>query len=229
VKKVATDFLQSFYYFAQAIGFFLSAFLLIGWWKRRRELLTNWREMLLALLIGFYFLGFALTYTGERFMVHLIPYSFGWVAFAALAADQWLRDALVSVRMRPVLVLIAIVLLPQTLWPLGYDLRGFRYAGIDIARRDSASKAVVASDGRAAFYASTPHILLPVMNAASLCRWLTTEPDAGFVLVTRREESTMGNLRDLSCLQFVNRYPRSRSGYYDLFEIRRLSPSRPRE
>jgi hypothetical protein len=112
-------------------------------------------------------------------------------------------------------------LLPRTLWPLGYELRGLRYAGQDIARRGASMPGIVARDGRVAFYANGRFIELPMRPRPDLCRWLETEPEARYLMVSTREERSLGDFRAPRCLSLIKRYPRSRDSYYELFEINR--------
>jgi len=224
LHKVAYDLVMSFYYFAEALGPLLTAFLVLGLLVHGREIFDSWSECLLASFVIFYGCGFSLFNTGPRFMVHLIPYTFGWLMIGAARASEWLGRFVLPDRIRAPAALAAIVavaLLPRTLWPLGYDLRGLRYAGQDIARRGESTPGIVARDGRVAFYANGQFIELPTQPRPDLCRWLESEPEARYLMVSTREERSIGDLRALRCLTLIKRYPRFRDSYYDLFEINR--------
>ena len=114
---------------------------------------------MLALVTAFYIVGFSFSYTGARFMLHLIPFTFGWViAGLATVSEGFSRITTSGWRARiprsAPAIAIAVILLPQTLWPVGYDMRGVRYAGEEIARRSAGKPgAVAARDGRFAYYA----------------------------------------------------------------------------
>jgi hypothetical protein len=72
-----------------------------------------------------------------------------------------------------------------------------------------------------AFYAHGQFIELPTQPRPDLCRWLESEPEARYLMVSTREERGIGDLRALRCLRLIKRYPRFRDSYYDLFEINR--------
>ena len=224
LEKVGVDFVTSFYNFVQALDPLLTVLLAIGLWTRGRMLIANAAEIFLALLIAFYFCGFALSYTGTRFMVHLIPYTFGWVmvglatlaeALKRLAADRgWqIPDGATAIA-------LALILLPRTLWPIGYDMRGVRYAGEDIAASTQQPGTVIARDGRIAWYAGAKFVALPQRPAADFCRWLALHNGASYVVASNRDETRLGLTRATSCLRFVKRYPRYGSAYFDLYEVR---------
>lgn len=223
LHKIGYDVAMSFYYFFEGIEPPVAILLLLGLWARGRKLFSSWAESMLALLVAYYFFGFTLFNTGPRFMVHLIPYTFGWVMVGAEAGTRMLARLIPRGRRLPAGTLLGAVLvaiIPRTLWPLGYDLRGFRYAAADMLRRGPAPHAIVASDGRPAFYAGARLIPLTLDPKPSLCRWLLAHPDADYMMLADREERRLGgNLRDDSCLKFVRRYPRTGSRYYDLFAI----------
>ena len=225
LRKVVHDLAMSFYAFPMATGPLLFALLAIGLWIRGRAILGNWRESLLALLVAFYFVGFSFSYTGTRFMLHLIPYTFGWMMLGLEACSRWLaRRRMPGGRFMPestLSVIVALTLLPSTLWPIGYDIRGLRYAGEDIARRGQAMPGIVARDGRVAFYAEGKLIELPLAPEPDLCRWIAGKREAQYLVVSRREERRLGDLRGRRCLSLVKRYPRGRDSYYDLFQINR--------
>lgn len=225
--KVGYDAAMSFYYFSRAIDPVLAVFLIAGLWIRRRGLFSSFGESLLAFEVVFYFFGLALFNTGPRFMVHLIAYTFGWVMVGVDAASRTLGHIKLSAgRTTPssaLMVALALVLLPQALWPLGYDLRGLRYAAADIAQRGPKPRAIACGDPRLAFYAGAEQIRLPARPNPDVCGWLSTEPDAGYLMVSDKDELRWGDLRRARCLSFVKRYPRTRDHYYDLFQVRRLN------
>lgn len=223
--KVAYDVAMSLYALPIALGPLLFVFLIIGLWIRGRGIIGNWRESLLALLVAFYFAGFALSYTGTRFMLHLVPYTFGWVMIGLETCSQWAaRLRLPLGRRMPESALAAVValtLLASTLFPIGYDIRGLRYAGQEIARRGPPMPGIVARDPRVAFYAHGQFVELPMQFRPDLCHWLESAPEARYLVVSRREERSIGDLRALRCLRLIKRYPRSHGSYYDLFQISR--------
>ncbi len=225
MEKVAGDFATSFYNFVQALDPLLTILLVAGLWRRGRALIASFPEALLAFLIAFYFCGLAFSYTGTRFMVHLIPFVFGWAMLgleAATAAGVRLaRGVGWRLPAAAIPVAVALVLMPRTLWPIGYDMRGIRYAGEEIAHRDAKPGAVVARDGRIAWYAGAKFIALPEDPEPNLCRWLAIQPGADYLIVADQDERRLGgNLRDEHCLEFFKRYPRRAGHYYDLFFIR---------
>ena len=224
LAKVRADFVVSFYNFVQAAGPVVSVLLVLGCRARGRRILATAAEAFLALVVIFYFCGFALSYTGARFMIHLIPYTLGWVIMGVEALTGGLRKIANSVGWRmpaamPAVVL-ALMLLPQTLWPIGYDMRGVRYAGVRIAADNHAGRAVVARDGRVAWYAGARFVALPVSPVASLCGWLADRRDAGYLLIGDHDERRFALTPAPTCLQFLTRYPRYGTGYYDLFAVR---------
>lgn len=232
LKKVAYDVTMSFYYFAEASEPLPFALLLIGLWWRGRELWRDWREALLAALTAFYFLGFAFFNTGPRFMLHLIPYTFGWVILGLEA----LTAAVLRVRnagwkfLPPQSVAAALVLslLPVALWPLGYDIRGLRYAGYDLAAREPRPRVLIGCDARAAFYAGARFAeLTRVPPQADVCRWLRQQPGVNYLMASQRDERRWTNLEQRPCLRLLKRYPRTGDRYYDLFEVLAAAPDGP--
>jgi hypothetical protein len=226
LEKVAGDFFASLYGFVQALGALLTILLLIGIWRRGRALLDNFAEAMLALLTAFYLAGFSFSYTGARFMVHLIPFTFGWVMLGLEAASPAFGRLVAGTRFARMpqsvpAIAIALTLLPQTLWPIGYDMRGVRYAGEEIARRSAGKPTgVVARDGRFAYYAGARFILMPVGEVPDLCGWLQSHSDAGYLALGNRDERRFDITTATPCLSFIRRYPRYGAGYYDLFEVR---------
>src|SRR6202042_2801646 len=86
-------------------------------------------------------------------------------------------------------IAIALIILPQTLWPVGYDMRGVRYAGQEIARRTAGKPAtVVARDGRFAYYAGASFIQMPDAEVSDLCAWLQVHGAAGYLALGNRDE-----------------------------------------
>jgi len=226
LDKVAGDFFASLYGFVQALGAVLTVLMVVGIGRRGRSLLDNFAEAMLAMLTAFYLVGFSFSYTGARFMVHLIPFTFGWVMLGLETASEAFTRLLAGSRLTRLpqgtpAIAIALLLLPQTLWPIGYDMRGVRYAGQEIARRSAGKPtAVVARDGRFAYYAGASFILMPVAQVPDLCGWLQAHRDAGFLAVGNRDEHRFDITAATPCVSFVHRYPRYGAGYYDLFAIR---------
>jgi hypothetical protein len=224
IEKIRTDFVVSFYNLVQAAGPLVMILLAFGCWERGRRICSTAPEAFLALFIIFYFCGFVLSYTGARFMIHLIPYTFGWVIIGLEALTGVIRRAASSLGWRMPLAVpaatAALILLPQTLWPIGYDMRGVRYAGIQIASNNHDSSAVVARDGRVAWYAGAHFVGLPLSPVASLCEWLAMRPEAGYLLADNHDERQFRITPTTGCLEFVKRYPRYGAGYYDLFVVR---------
>jgi 4-amino-4-deoxy-L-arabinose transferase-like glycosyltransferase len=223
--KVRADLVASFYNFAQAEGPVILILLGVGVWVRGRQIFASAAEAFLALVVVFYFGGFALSYTGARFMIHLIPYTFGWVMIGLEALSEALRRLLAQsgwmVPASAPAAIVALILLPQTLWPIGYDMRGVRYAGELIAQHNNSASAVIARDGRVAWYASARFIALPTGPVPSLCQWLAAQDNAGYVLIGRDDERRFAATPASSpCLEFFQRYPRYGAGYYDLYAVR---------
>jgi hypothetical protein len=224
LEKVCGYFIASFYNFVQAMGPPLTLLLAAGLWTRGRRLLAAPAEAFLAAFIVFYFCGFSLSYTGTRFMVHLVPFAFGWIIVGAIAATSLLERLVERGGWRLprglVPAAIAIALLPKTLWPIGYDMRGVRYAGEQIAKLSDGREAVVARDGRVAFYARSRFIELPSRGVGDMCSWLEAREGAGYLVIGNRDERRLAVSSGASCLEFIKRYPRYGSGYYDLYSVR---------
>jgi hypothetical protein len=230
LKKVARDFFGSCYAFVQALDPLLCAGLIIGLWADRKAVAARWAEATLVMLVAMYFAGFVLTDTGPRLMLHLVPYTLGWVAIGMIEAWGWL-DARLSLTHSPlgrmlagpaVVAVIAIALLPRTLFPLGYDQRGMRYAGEEIARRGGPPATVAGPDTRVAFYAGAAFIRMPARPAAGedLCGWLAAHRLADYLMIDDREERRWGGAGGGPCLSLIKRYPRVGTTYYDLFAVR---------
>ncbi len=223
VEKVGQYFLVSIYNFAQALEPLLTVVLAIGIWARGRALFATARETFLAVVVLFYFCGFALSYTGTRFMVHLIPFSFGWVIAGIVVVSQQIaqgcRPGRRKIAHAVVPVAIAVTLLPRTLWPIGYDMRGVRYAGEEIARMTKGPAAVAARDGRVAYYAGARLIELPPLPAGDFCGWLRAH-HSDFLMIGNRDEQAFHVTPTPHCLELLKRYPRYRSSYYDLYAVR---------
>ena len=219
----ARHFTQSCYGFVQSLGLVLTAFLLAGLWARGRSLAMNFAEALIGLFVVFYLFGFSLSYTGARFMSHLIPYTFGWVmagveavsiAFAAIAErKQWPH-----VPQSALLVLIIAVMLPRALWPIGYDQRGLRYAGEQIRNSSPGGTVVAAHDGRVAYYGNARFVMLPESQTPDLCEWLGLH-HASYLLLTDQDETQLRLYNESGCLKPMRRYPRHGNLYYDLFAV----------
>jgi hypothetical protein len=138
LAKVRNDLAVSFYNFFQAEGPLLALLLVCGLWVRGRAIVRSPAETLLVLIIVFYFGGFALTQTGTRFLIHLIPYTFGWVIIGLTALTAMLRDFAARrawcVPRHLAAALLALILIPQALWPIGYDMRGAPDVQVEIGR-----------------------------------------------------------------------------------------------
>lgn len=237
LRKVGRDFLGSCYAFVQALDPVLFAALLIGLWAGGGVIFARWEESVLAVVIVMYFIGFVLTDTGPRLMLHVVPFAFGWVAIGLEEAAGWLDARLRALRLLfvrrigggPVIAgLVAIVLLPRTLFPLGYDQRGIRYAGQEIARRDGGTATVAGTDARVAFYAGAGFVRLPARLAdGGLCGWLAEHRSANYLMIDDRAERRWGQAGGSSCLSLIKRYPRVGPTYYDLFAVRRPASSTP--
>lgn len=238
LKKVARDFFGSCYAFVQALDPLLCAGLIIGLWADGKAIVARWAEATLVMLVAMYFAGFVLTDTGPRLMLHLVPYTLGWVAIGIVEAAGWL-DARLSLTHSPlgrmlagpaVVAVIAIALLPRTLFPLGYDQRGMRYAGEEIARRGGAPTTVAAPDTRVAFYAGAAFIRLPARPTAGedLCGWLAAHRLADYLMIDDRDERRWGGAGGGPCLSLIKRYPRVGTTYYDLFAVRGAGAAAPR-
>src|SRR5208282_2042819 len=120
-------------------------------------------------------------------------------------------------------IAIALTMLPQTLWPLGYDIRAFRQAAADIRSSDQGDFGIVSTDRRIGFYADAKQVEMPDTVSGDFCRWLDRRPEAKYLLMSSRDERRLGDPRGLGCVAFVRRYPRLGSGYFELFQVRRES------
>jgi len=226
LDKVARDFAASCYSFVQTLGIALTIALLIGLWRRGLRLTSNFAEAMAGLLILFYLTGFALSQTGTRFMSHLIPYTFGWVMIGLESLSATLGRVAMHLRLRPLpqgalALAVGAALLPVTLWPIGYDQRGLRYAG-ELIRHDSGPAPVVAArDSRVAYYADAAFLILPDGPMPDLCAWLHAR-NARYLLLTNHDESALSPSLSRNCLTLMRRYSHGHSSYYDLFAINRL-------
>ncbi len=229
IYKIVHDVVFSPYYLAEALGPLLTLLLALGLAARGRAIFRSWSESFLALIAGFYFGGFTLFATGPRLLTHLIAYTFGWVMIGFDRASEWLAGFdLIGARRAPAALAIAIALtmLPQTLWPLGYDIRAFRQAAADIRSSDRGDFGrgdfgIVSADGRVSFYAGAKQVEMPDTVSGDFCRWLDRLPEAKYLLMSGRDERRLGDPRGLGCVAFVRRYPRLGSGYFELFAVRR--------
>jgi len=219
--KALSDLVWSTYFFGQALGFLLLPFFFVGLWDRRHAILRNPFECLLGGLVIFYVVGLAISYTGPRFMVHLIPYCFGWVSVGLLRLSKEVARAAsnlhTSIASESIPIALALVILPQTLWPIGYDLRAFRYLANDLPKSESATIAAV--DGRAAFYAQLQFAQLPAPVPGDLCGWIRAQRRIDYLLLSRRDEA-VAPASSLNCVRRLKRYPHGRNGHFDLFEIK---------
>jgi hypothetical protein len=93
-----------------------------------------------------------------------------------------------------------------------------RYAGEQIRADGSSGTVVAAFDGRVAYYADARFAMLPSSPVADLCGWLRNN-HAGYLLVTDHEERPLRLDSQTGCVKLVQRYPRHRDSYYDLFAI----------
>jgi hypothetical protein len=220
------ELIRSFRYFELAAGALPFGLLLVGLWKRGWNLFANWPEALLGAITLFYFVALAAIYTGPRFMFHIFPWTIGWTMVGLeaisirLAALDW-RVFRALPACTPALILV-MVMLPETLWPIGYDMRGFRYAARDLASRDPSPKTIIASDRRAAFYADAGFVLLPAAPPQhDGCKWIGEQSAATYLMLSHRDEKGWGDMRQEPCVAFIRRYPGTGARYYDLFAIRR--------
>jgi hypothetical protein len=179
-------------------------------------------EAFLAAIVLFYFVGFILSYTGTRFMVHLVPFTLGWVVVGIIFVSEKISQLCSALHPRfasalvPALIVMSI--LPRTLWPLGYDQRGLRYAGTDIAELKKGSTTVAARDGRVAYYAASRLIELPAQPPQDLCAWLQAQR-GDFLMIGSGDEKLFNVVRSRRCLNLLKRYPRHGSSYYDLYGV----------
>ena len=223
LAKFASDFAMSAYFMAEALNPLLGVLLLIGLYSRGRAIATEWADAFLALMVLGYVAGFAISYTGPRFMVHLIPFTFGWVALGLVASAKWIGEALAWRRFDAAWCALAvgIVLIVIAVQNDSYDVRGIRYAGEEIARITSGPRSVVTDDKRFAYYADAQQIFLPPLAAKpDLCQWLKSAPGQVYVALSDKEESHYGVAGGAPCLVHVARYPRGEDRYYDLFKAR---------
>jgi hypothetical protein len=233
-EKVAEYSVVSLYNFAQALEPVLALLLAIGLWSRDSAPRARAGEALMAAVVLFYFCGFVLSYTGTRFMAHLIPFTFGWVVVGILVTGQtvarWCRLKSRRLAHAAAPAAVALLLLPRTVWPIGYDMRGIRYAGEDIARLAKGPTAVAASDGRVAFYAGARLVELPPAPV-NICAWLGQRPGVTYVMLGNHEEQVFDVHPGLRCLELIKRYPHGRSHFYDLYAIRAtdLGDQNPRD
>jgi hypothetical protein len=227
LRKVGDDLLGTLIGFVRAMGPAPVILLPIGLWGRGRAIAANFAEAMLTLLTLAYAGGFAISYTGARFMLHVIPYVFGWTIAGLAAASNALERMMDQAAKFPLphgalAAAVALTMLPQTLWPIGYDQRGFRHAGEEIATRAAGRPiAVVARDGRVAFYAHARFILLGDPGQGGLCRWLEARPEAGYLLLGDRDVHRFRAPAATPCLAPVRRYGRYGKGYFELFVINR--------
>jgi 4-amino-4-deoxy-L-arabinose transferase-like glycosyltransferase len=228
-RKVGRDLIGSVYSLVQAMEPLLFAALVLGLWIRGKAIFARWTEATLALLVATYFIGFVLTDTGPRLMMHLALLTFGWAAIGLEAVAIWLKSSFSasrSVLQRipwgwTVAGVIAISMLPRTLWPLGYDQRALRYAGAEILRSGTKPAVVAGPDVRAAYYAGAGFIPLPGRPAdRGICGWLADHRAANYLMMDDGEERRWDISGATPCLSLVKRYPRTGSTYYDLFALR---------
>jgi hypothetical protein len=220
------ELIRSFRYFELAAGPLPLLLLLIGLYRRGLNLLANWPEALLGAIALFYFVGLAAIYTGPRFMFHIFPWTIGWIIVGLEAVSiRWSATDSRLVRWLPAYtpaLILMMVMLPETLWPIGYDMRGFRYAARDLRSYDPSLKSIIASDRRAAFYADAGFVPLPETPPEDdRCKWIDAQTAASYLMLSHRDEKGWGDMRQEPCVAFIRRYPGSGARYYDLFAIRR--------
>ncbi len=223
LTKFASDFVMSFYFMAEALNPLLGVLLLIGLYNRGRAIVTEWADAFLALMILGYISGFAISYTGPRFMVHLIPFTFGWIALGLAASSRWISETLAGRRLHPAFCALAVgaVLIAIAVQNDSYDVRGIRYAGEEIARISSGPRSVVSDDKRFAYYADAQQIFLPPPGEKTdFCAWLAARSGQIYVTLSDKEEVHYGVAGGAPCLVHVARYPRGEDRYYDLFKAR---------
>ncbi len=223
LTKFASDFAMSSYFMAEALNPLLAVLLMIGLCCRGRTLATDWADVFLALMILGYIAGFAISYTGPRFMVHLIAFTLGWIAIGLAAASRWISETPFRRRLHPAWCALAVggVLIVIAMQNDSYDVRGIRYAGQEIARISRGPRAVVSDDKRFAYYADAQQIFLPAFEAKpDFCRWIKAESGQIYVALTDKEEVHYGVAGGAPCLVHVARYPRGEHRYYDLFKAR---------
>jgi hypothetical protein len=227
--KVAHDLVFSFYYLAEALGPLLTLLLALGLALRGRKILDSWKESLLLLIAGFYLTSFVLLVTGPRLIEHVIVYTFGWIMIGFERGSEWIGPLPIVGGNRAstkFAIVVALTMLPRTLWPIGYDQRAFKLAGADIRSLAQGDLAVVSSQGQTAYYAGARPIDLPSPRPGNLCRWLAGQPNAAYLMMSRREERNLDDPRPVECLEFVKRYPATGSSYFDLFRIKRVTAAR---
>ena len=219
--KLLSDFVMSFYFLAEALTPVLAPLLALGVYRRGREILTRWPDAFLLLMAAFYFCGFSATYTGPRFMTHLIAFMFGWVALGIveLVALIAMIPAARRVSFGWIALVVLIILSAISIQNDSYDIRGIRYAGEEVARLSKAAS-IVSDDRRYAFYAGAESISFPEKQPADFCGWITTQRGEVYVALTDKEETHYGVARGAACLARVARYPRGDNRYIDLFKVR---------
>jgi Dolichyl-phosphate-mannose-protein mannosyltransferase len=222
LRKFARELVLSPYYFVAAMGVLLSAILAWGIAVRGRAILSRWADGFLVLLILFYTAGFAISYPGPRFMLHLVPFTLGWLMLGLDDLARRVGESALGARVPAGALagLVAIVLLPQTLTPIGRDLSAYRYAGEEIARTTPGARAVVANDERTAFYADARWVLTPDQPPKpDWCGWLEARGDGVYLMVSDKDATRLGIADDLPCLRLIKRYARDRTRHFDLYKV----------
>jgi hypothetical protein len=225
--KFARELLLSPYYFVAALGVLLSVILAWGIAICGRAVLARWTNGFLVLLIIFYTAGFAISYPGPRFMLHLVPLTFGWVMLGLDDVARRLATSGFGARVPggAIAGVVAIALLPQTLTPIGRDLSAYRYAGEEIARDAPAPRAVVASDERVAFYADARWILTPdEPPKPDWCTWLEAHGAGVYLMLADKDAIRLAITDNLPCLRLVKRYARDRVRHFDLYKVKAAKP-----
>src|SRR5262249_45870356 len=134
--KLLSDFVMSFYFLAEALTPVLAPLLVLGIYRRGREILTRWPDGFLLLMTAFYFCGFSATYTGPRFMTHLIAFLFGWVALGIVELAGLIAriPAARRVSFAWIAATVLVILSAISIQNDSYDVRGIRYAGEEVGR-----------------------------------------------------------------------------------------------
>lgn len=168
-----------------ALGLFGTA------WTRRRALY----ELYLLLFIAAALVGYAVTLPNIRFLVPLLPLTFGWVAAGALRVERWLRKTVPVVlggrgaRLgRLPFVPFAVALLVLSLTPLFvYLMRGDKWDDYDGQRRVALWIKERGGGARPPRVMST--VPVPAFYAGGESIWLEDEGYDAFIERARRERA----------------------------------------
>jgi hypothetical protein len=66
---------------------------------------------------------------------------------------------------------------------------------------------------------------LPPSPPNNVCGWLRSH-NGDFLMIGNHDEHALNVTPTLRCLKLLKRYPRYRSGYFDLYAVRPLEPTR---